>query len=50
MTEEQADKMIDLLELICSRLDDVQSAVGYIDTDEVVKAIKNLQSEVRRSR
>lgn len=50
MTEEQANKMIDLLEVICSKLDDIHSAVGYIDTDDVVNAVKNLQGEVRRSR
>lgn len=50
MTEEQANRMIELLEEISSKLDDVHSALGYVDTDEVVRAIKNLKSEVRRSR
>lgn len=50
MTEEQADKMIDLLEMICSKLDDVESAVAYADSGQVVDAINTLTRAVKNSR
>ena len=47
MTEEQANRMIELLEEISSKLDDVHSAVMYADSGDVVTAINQLKSAVK---
>ncbi len=48
MTEDQADKIIDLLDDISRKLDDVYSALQYADNSDVVSAIDALKREVKK--
>lgn len=49
MTEEQADKIIDLLEQIKSETENVSSAIMlWSDSGDVVNAINDLRSDLAR--